>query len=242
MMDEATIPTWEFLRRLGFQPDSKVISDVMPGLSFDFGYLGKLSASCVASPRNGDVVLFTGTLSARGSAALINFELSRRMTSLKQCAAWIVWILDQFRPFKETCHVDWVEQARQNKSLLPLVRSKGEYDTRPQCIVQRNWLRLALKTLSQQLSSLPDHAAIVFSFDGSVLFIRCDNKVIALPGEGIPWSVRFSVAAKSLRSLPKRFRREIVWVSVWQSRISLGDREYEGTLKPSGTTNPSSLQ
>jgi hypothetical protein len=242
MMHEATVPTWDLLRRLGFQPDSKVMSDVMPGLSFDFGNLGKLSASWVQSPGGGEVVLFTGVLSARCSAGPIDFELSRRMTSLKQCAALIVWNLDQFRAFKETCHIDWIEEGRQNKSLLPWVRSREEYNMRPQCMLQRDWFRLALRTLGQQLSALPDHAAVLFSFDGSVLFIRCGNKVIALPGEGVPWAVRFKVAAEKLRRLPKRIRRGRVDVSIWQSRISLGTWTYEGTLEQFGTTHPSSVQ
>lgn len=144
--------------------------------------------------------------------------------------------------FKPDRHIDWVEEGRQNKSLLPWVRSIAEYNMRPQCFVRRNWLRLALKTLGEQVSSLSDQAAVVFSFDGSVLYIRCDNKVIALPGGGVPWTVRFRVEAKTLRRLPKRLRREIVWVSIWRSHISLGTWTYEGTLEQSGTTQASSVQ
>lgn len=59
-MDEATIPTWELLPSLGFQPDDTVVySDVHPGLSFDFGNF-KLSASCLMNMSFVEVVLFTG--------------------------------------------------------------------------------------------------------------------------------------------------------------------------------------
>jgi hypothetical protein len=229
---------------LGFQPDSNVISDGEPGLSFDFGNL-KLSASWVISPRSvAEVVFFTGILSTPRAMAEIGFELPRRMKSAKQCAAWIVWNLDRYcnGALKQTCHIDWVEEGRQNKSLLPWVRSMSEYESRPQCVVRRDWLRLALKTLGQQISLLSNQAVLVFSFDGSVLSIRCNNKVIALAGEGVPWAVRFRVAAEKLRRLPKRLRHEGVEVSIWQSHIRLGDREYEGTLEPLGTTNPSIIQ
>jgi len=244
MMDEATIPTWHILRSLGFQPDSNVISDGEPGLSFDFGNL-KLSASWVISPRSvAEVVFFTGSLSTPRAMAEIGFELPRRMKSAKQCAAWIVWNLDRYcnGALKQTCHIDWVEEGRQNRSLLPWVRSMAEYESRPQCTVQRDWFRLALRTLSQQLSSLPDHAPIMFRFDGSLLFIRCGDKVIALPGEGVPWAVRFRVAAGTLRRLPRRLRLETVPVSIWESRISLGLWTFEGTLEQFGTTHPSSVQ
>lgn len=241
-MNEATIPTWNLLRSLGFRPDPAVISDDEPGLSFDFGNL-KLSASCVLNLRCIEVVLFTGILSTQRRMAEIDFELPRRMKSLKQCAAWIVWNLDRYcgGVFEQTCRIDWVLEARQNKSLLPWVHSMAEYNTRPQCVVQRDWLRLALRTLSQQLSCLPDQTPVLFSFDGFVLFIRCGEGVIALPGEGMPWTVRFKVTAEKLRRMPKRIRRERVDVSIWQSHIRLGTWTYEGTLEQFGTTHLSSV-
>ena len=111
------------------------------------------------------------------------FEMPRRVKSLKQCAAWIVWNLDQnadHHTYKPTWHVDWIEEGRKNQKLLPWVRAMAEFDARPQCIVQRDWLRLALKTLDEYLVSLSDSTGIVFSFDGSVLTIRFDKRVIAL--------------------------------------------------------------
>lgn len=75
-------------------------------------------------------------------------------------------------------------EGRENQKLLPWVMSMAEWNARPQFMVKRDWLRLALKSLREHLASLPDNAGVVFSFDGSVLFIRFDKKVIALPGEG----------------------------------------------------------
>jgi len=161
---------------------------------------------------------------------------------VKQCAAWIVWNLDQSDFFKEICQIDWVVEARQNKSLLPWVRSGAESSVRPICLVQRTWCRLALKTLNELLSSLPDQAAVVFSFDGFVLLIRCEGRVIALSGKGVPWSVRFRVEAKGLRRLPKRLRREIVEVSIWESYINLGNWRYAGTVESIGAPATPSVQ
>jgi hypothetical protein len=81
----------------------------------------------------------------------------------------------------------------------------------------------------------------VFSFDGSVLSIRVDKKVIALPGEGSPWAVRFKVEARTLRRLPKRFTREHIGVSIWESRLTLGNYLYAGTLEEFGP-GPSRIQ
>jgi len=117
--------------------------------------------------------------------------------------------------------------------LLPWVMSQAEFDARPQCIVERVWLRLALKGLRERLSRLPENAIVVFAFDGSVFSIRCDKEVIAFAGYGRPWTVCFKAAAKTLRhQSQRRMRHESVGVSIWESRITLGPWSYEGTVEP----------
>ncbi len=243
-MDEATVPTMDSLRRLGFQPDPTVVSDGCPGLSFDFGNLTLQASSCL-NLGCVEIVLFGGVLSTPRSLAEVHFEMPRRVKSLKQCAAWIVWNLDQHSDnsiFNPARYVRWVGEGRENKKLLPWVKSMAEYRARPQCKVQRDWLRLALKTLGEYLAYLPDNAAIVFSFDGSLLSIRFDKKVIALPGEGPPWTVSFEVEARALRCLPKRLRSESISVSIWESRLALGNWICPGTLEEFGSPAPSRVQ
>jgi hypothetical protein len=243
-MDEATVPTMNLLRHLGFQPDPRVISDEGPGLSFDFGNF-ELHASCCVNLRCDEIVLFTGVLSTPETLADVLFEMPRTVKSIRQCAAWIVWSLDQHadqRFFRPTKLVGWLEEGRKNQRLLPWAMSIAEYDARPQCRVQRDWLRLALRTLGQYLVPSSDNADVVFNFDGSILSIRFDKKVIALPGEGLPWEVRFRVEARSLRRLPRRLMGEYIDVSIWESRISLGNHSYAGTLEEFGTAVPSRVQ
>jgi hypothetical protein len=244
MMDEATVFTMDSLRCLGFQPDPTVVSEGGPGLSFDFGNL-TVHASCCRNLRAAEIVFFTGVLSTPRSLAEVLFEMPRRVKSIKQCAAWIVWSLDQHanhRVFRPARHVGWVDEGRKNQRLLPWVMSMAEYNARPECIVQRDWLRLALRTLGEHLPSLSGRASIVFSFDGSVLSIRFDKKVIAFPGEGSPWAVRFRVEARTLRRLPKRLLCERIGVSIWESHITLGSYTYAGTIEGFGTTDPSRIQ
>ncbi len=143
--------------------------------------------------------------------------------------------------YKPTRHVDWIEEGRKNQKLLPWVKAIAEFDARPRCIVQRDWLRLALKTLGEYLVSLSDDAGIVFGFDGSVFYIRCDKRVLALPDEGLPWAVRFRVEARTLRHLPKRLTRDHIGVSIWESRLTLGNYSYAGTLEGFGP-GPSRIQ
>jgi len=243
-MNEATIPTWNLLPSLGFRPDSTVhFSEIHPGLSLDFGNL-KLSAAALISPYSGEIVSFSGVLATPGTLADVHFEMPRDVESLRQCAAWIVWNLDQHsdRRFKPARPVGWVEEARANRKLLPWYKSRAEYEVRPSCLVERKWLRLALKTLAEQLTLLADDVDVVFGFDGSVLSIRCDGKVIALAGEGSPWTVRFKVAAGTLRRLPKRLMGGRVGLSIWQSHLSLGSWLYAGSPEGFSTTDPSRIQ
>jgi hypothetical protein len=242
-MDEVTV-TMDSLRCLGFRPDPTVVSDGCPGLSFDFGNITLRASSCL-NLRCVEIVLFTGTLLTPRSLAEVLFEMPRRVKSIKQCAAWIIWNLDEHadhRVFRPARHVGWVEEGRKNQRLLPWVMSMAEYNARPQCIVRRDWLRLALKTLGEYLAALSDNASIVFSFDGSVLSIRLDKKVIALPAEGSPWAVHFRVEARTLRRLPKRLMLEGIGVSIGESHITLGSYTYAGMIEGFGTTDPSRIQ
>lgn len=105
-MDEDVIPTMDLLRCLGFEPDPTVISDGIPGLSFNFGNL-KLKASSCLNLRAAEIVLFGGVLSTSRTLAEVHFEMPRQARSLKQCAAWIVCNLDKHAHggFKPARHV-----------------------------------------------------------------------------------------------------------------------------------------
>ena len=69
--ENGAISTWDRLMELGFLPDEEVISDIKPGLSFDFGNF-KLSASGCINMRFKEVVLFywridNATYNSRGA-------------------------------------------------------------------------------------------------------------------------------------------------------------------------------
>ena len=90
---------------------------------------------------------------------------------------------------------------------------------------------------------MSDDAIVDFGFDGAVFSIRCGTKAIAFPGDGLPWTVRFRVEAKTVRRKPKwRLVREYIGISIWNSRIELGPRFFEGTLEPLGGCDFSSIQ
>ena len=244
MTEETSVETGDALLELGFQPDPTVISDGYPGLSFNFGNLTLRACSCL-NLRYVEVVLCSGVLSTPGALGEIFFELPRRVKSRKQCAAWIVWNLDQAsdgRQFQPGRFISWIEEGRQNQTLLPWVINSGAYNSRPSCTVQRDWMQLAINTLREHLSCLPDNVPVVFYFDGSVLSIRCEGQIIALAGQGLPWAVRFSTKAGEFRRLPRRFKREHVELSIWESKLTIDVWRYDGTIDSCSSTSLGAIQ
>src|SRR5215469_1943763 len=80
-------------------------------LSFDFGIL-KLKATAGVNLRAREIVLFTGVLSTPQTLGDVQFEMPQQIMSTRQCAAWIVWHLDQYSEFQAVQHVGCVEEGR----------------------------------------------------------------------------------------------------------------------------------
>lgn len=243
---EVTVPTtghirtMDVLRGVGFQTDTTVISDDGHGLSLDFGGL-KLKAGAYRKVL-AEIVMITGIFSTPRSMALIHFEIPRYVESSNFVKAWMVWHLDQHQEFKHAYQMPWVEEGRRNQGLLPWIKSMAEWNARPKLIVRRDWLRLALNSLTRLLSTVPDDVNVIFSFDGSVLSIRCDGELIALAAQGTPWTVRFSVHAGNLRRLPGRLMGESIGISIWERRLCIANWTYEGTVGEFSSTKPLAVQ
>lgn len=229
MTNANAIATWDVLRSLGFEPDPGVMSDEKPGLSYDFGNF-KLAASHVLNRSFVPVVLFSGVLRTSRSLAEVRFEMARQVESREQCAAMIAWNLDRAAggAFEPAPDVPWLNEGRQNQDTLPWRRDLAAYQARPSCTVGRDWLRLALKTLTEMIAAAPDEAPVVFGFDGAVLTMKCTGQMVALAGEGSAWPTQYVVPARNLRRFPKRLARERIVVSVWDGRLTIGLWAYGG--------------
>ena len=163
------LQTWEVLKDLAFMPNPGVWSDILPGLSFDFGNL-LLSAGAVTTGwKLTPVILFTGIIQGDNSLAEVRFEMPRTIENLDVCAAWIAWHLDQcctgnFQPIR---NAEWLAIGRSNKLFLPWVIDTEAYERRPHCAVEREWARMMIKTLKAGLCNLTDDEAVSFEFDGN---------------------------------------------------------------------------
>jgi len=230
MTETATVAVWDVLKEFGFAPDSAVISDVMPGLSFDFGNF-KLSASAVMGKRFQPVVLFTGLLATTRTLAEVCFELPPMVASREQLAAFLVYYLDNASSgnvFNPTRRADWIFEGRASQSLLPWEADMAAYHARAHCTVQRDWLRLALKRLMELIAQAGDTAEVEFGFDGSVLTVRCSGQVVPMAANGKAWAAPFVIPAGRLRLLPKRLTHFDVDVSVHEGRLHIGRYCFDG--------------
>lgn len=230
MNNAATTATWDVLREFGFEPDSAVISDVVPGLRFDFGNF-KLSASVVMGKAFQPVVLFTGVLSAPRTLAEVSFEIPQGLRQ-EEMAAWITWNLDRVAPnrrFVPQQEAAWLDLGRQHQHLLPWEIARAEraerdaaYAARPHCSVSRSVLRLALKSLEESFAQADISESVIISFDGRVLSFECHGVASTLVGNGNAWPSQYSVPVIALRdSLPKRLMRPTVEVGIWKSMLEI---------------------
>lgn len=224
-----TIATWDVLHEFGFEPDADSIS----GVSFDFGNF-KLSAMAETGKTFEPVVLFTGVLETQRKLAEVIFEIPPTVASREQLAAFIVYYLDKAAgrdAFQPKRNVDWIAEGRKHRQLLPWEVDKAAYRSRPHCTVRRDWLRLALNNLTEQLVDADDTDLVEFGFDGSVLTIRFCGQVMHMAAEGTPWPAEFNILAKSLRRLPKRLMQSHVEVAVYKGRLRIGRVCFEVATK-----------
>ncbi|MFH1821850.1 MAG: hypothetical protein ABH852_05380 [Methanobacteriota archaeon] len=104
-------------------------------------------------------------------------------------------------------------------------------------------MRVALKELKDIIATVDDEHEVVFGFDEAVLTIRCAGKILAMPGEGIPWAKHYRIRTGELRNLPKRLMTDRLGVSVWKTRLTIGQHSYAGVsvAESSEATNTKGL-
>ncbi|HEV8363085.1 MAG TPA: hypothetical protein VGQ52_06180 [Gemmatimonadaceae bacterium] len=234
-MTNPSVSTREVLQALGFAEDQ---SEQQRGFSFNFGNF-KLWALPCTNRWFTPVVLVTGTVFDGSNLREVIQELPDKVESVEQAMAWMAWLVDKAttHPFNLSSEPGWLVQGRLHRHLLPWERERAirekeraAYAARPHCDVQRDWVRLALKKLHQQLASVSPDATVTVSFDGTVLTMRCEKTVIAVSANGSPWTQKYEIRAGALEPLPKRLMRDPVDVSVWNSTLMIGNQRYAGVV------------
>jgi len=224
--EHQTTSTWETLLEIGF-------AEVPGGLIYD---LGDLELKAIIGPNRAfqDVVWFSGVMASSRKISHIEFQLPLFVESRDQCLGWLTWELDKYGDSGELLPLrdaEWLHQGRKYRHLLPHERSRIAYEARPKCSAETDWLKLALKTLARYVAEVEDHIAVEVGFDGNTLSFQIGDKSIILVASGEAWPSRYWLPAERLKSLPKRLRRPIEWIGIWNEQLSIGRYQYTGLVE-----------
>lgn len=222
-----SLDTTEALKKLGFKPDGSVIADGGEGLSYNFGNL-ILSASRLVNLYFAEIIFVRGNCYDGRISAEIQIQLPLRVASIEQCAAFLAWEIDNqigedFVPLTPT---EWLNDGRNNFDSLPWMKEQKLYAARPQCTVNRDWLKLALRDLRLLLPQLKADDLLSFTFQNEIFSIRSNVKTIALPAAGNDWNSTYQITAGNFQNFPKRLDRQEIEISIWENHLSLARWRY----------------
>lgn len=225
-MTENKIRTLDLLLEFGFMPaknDHGFPCVVLCLGDFKLSAIEGMTLSCF------EYVTLGGFWSTGRKCGEIDYAMPPEMTSREECAAWLFYAL-QGGPARLLANnlfcMEWLELGKNNEHKLPWFRDTRVYDARPQCSVERSWLRLALQTLAESLREVQDDELVNFSFQNQILLFRCGGQVIPLPGSGKSWTEDIFIKAADLRTLPARLRNYSECIDVWEGYLRIGNRGY----------------
>ncbi|MEO9091109.1 MAG: hypothetical protein ABI247_12340 [Rhodanobacter sp.] len=211
------------LSDLGFQENWDVQwTDELPGYFFHFGNL-KLTAVQVTNEYLQPEFQFGGVTSDSRSVTGIEFRMPLMIESLEQGTAWIVDALDrhQFKPFRAPV---WMKTGREWRDHLPWVRRMKAYAARPQCCVDRDWLRVVARKLKEIAEGCDEESPATLSFDGVILKIRVYEREVVVAANGAPWPAEYTTKLAHLAVSMKRLMNVQIVLAVWEDSLHVGHR------------------
>jgi hypothetical protein len=220
----ATTPVqlWDVLIEIGFTP---VTGRLAPCLRFNFGSFA-VEAMQTINRHIADVVLLTGYVIGKCLMAELIQELPSHVESRRHGVARLTWAIEhslgEFLNDKQYPVPTWLEEGRRDCQMLPWEREREAYEQRPHCSVARDWAKVAIRALREQLDEAGTPAALTLFCDGEALFVRCAGKfVAALPANGNPWPHTYVVDRVEPDHLPRRLGK-FVTISIWNASLTIG--------------------
>lgn len=235
-----SISTWNLLKSIGFTERENVYSDNHKELAIAIGNC-QLHVTIGYNRWWQECALLMGALHTPRTITNVETELPTEFESREEGLAWFAWSLDRRGELASEFSRDEfggdlfeaLTEGRKHFHLLPWEKERAEYEKkraeygkRPHCLVKREWVKVGLRELSNQLELMEDEMPVVFQFDGEVLKINAAGNFIAMPAQGNEWANRYSISAGNLRCLPKRLMDPMVQFSIWESRLLIGRNRY----------------
>ncbi|HEY5378171.1 MAG TPA: hypothetical protein VIJ78_01375 [Pseudolabrys sp.] len=212
--------TRELFEMLGFQQDWEANTDQRPAYYYDFGNL-RLTAAEVMSDGLRPCFHLGGVQRGANSIGMVDFEMPVEIESYEQGVAWIWYgVGEKFEPRIPT---SWLAEGQAWKKHLPWIRRMRDYERRPQCLVEKNWFRVAIKKLRPLAATASESDLVWLSFDGESLRIAACGATIVLPATGVAWGTHYAIKATALNHLPRRLTTHVP-ISVWNTKLSIGSK------------------
>lgn len=187
--------------------------------------------------------LITGIINTGRKIAFVEREMPLDVENEAEGLAWLGDILGTSIP--DTLKPDWLLRGEAQRHLLPWVAEQAAYDARPQCSIERDWMRIACRKLREHALGAVEYDTSTFYFDGEVLDIRAHAAEsiprvfrMAMPAKGDAWTELASVSTWRLETLPRRLMTASVEVSVWEGKLTIGNGRLE-LMAPPKTEAPS---
>ena len=218
---EQRVATRDLLVELRFQPVKAPFTDQQPGYRYDFGNF-VLSASQVTSEYLRPEILFTGLQSTPRSVGMVEFSLPLEMESYEQGVALIAYnIGNDFTPARAT---PWLLLGRMWEEHLPGKREMRLYKQRPQCHVNAEWFRVAVKKLIAAGEKASDESRFTVTFRDSVLKFDLAGEILAMPAAGNSWKQVCQCRTRELMRLSKRTPSSGMPFCIWDNCLLIGNR------------------
>lgn len=219
-------PLREVLELCGFGANwSAPYAEEQPGYYFDCGDF-RLGAVRVTSLYVRPVFQFGGVRSTSRSLGMISFEMPVVVESFEQGVAWIVEAL-RLQGYTPHFRPDWYRIGEEHRDLLPWERQRAACAARPRCLVERDWLRPAIKKLREVSSNADPSDVTQISFDGEILRFRSGDVSVLIGASGTRWTESYAVCTRQLDGLPRRLMQEWIDVSIWDGRMTIGSRAFK---------------
>lgn len=190
--------------------------------SFDFGNL-QLSAVEGMSRQFEIVYVCSGVLQSDRAIEDVRFQIPLILDSYELGIALMAYYL---RNITLTNEPDWLFEGQGFSALLPWKQHRMDYETRPQCLLEREWFSVARNKLRALAETADERDLATFFFDGRALFIEVCGESVIMPGKGEAWTEKFSLSARSLSFLPKRIMNSQVSISIWDEKLIIDRRAW----------------
>jgi hypothetical protein len=221
--------TREVFKALKFEEVWGEMTDQDPSYRYNHGNL-ELTAVQVTNKYIQPIFLLRGVANDGRNMMMIDCEIPLQVESFEQGVAYIAFALHDFQPQKP---ILWLNQGRQWAELLPWERNRRKYAERPKCFVDWEWFRVAANKLREQAKSADPNDFAIIEFDGEVLRIKTRVELIAMPAQGTSWDQPCFIPVSKLNFLPKRITKQPVCLSIWDGKLTVGNRAFQLSSGPS---------